>query len=125
MPRYSPSFPLWLAIGVLYYAICFVVLRHLFSSRPFTLPLLSALALLVIVLLFNAFWNVLFFRWRDLRASFLAFIPYSLVVAALAALLLWIYPLGAALFFCYGIYLLYVARWSYRLCRLNGPNPMR
>lgn len=59
------------------------------------------------------------FRWRDLRSSFLAFIPYAVVVAALVGLLLYTYPFGAALFMCYCIYLLYAMWWAYRLCLLN------
>ncbi len=119
MPAYSPPFWLWLVIGAFYYTICFVVLRQLLGSRPFTPALLSALCLLVTVLLANAFWNVLFFRWRDLRASYVSFIPYALVVAALVGLLLRLYPFGAALFTGYCLYLLYAAWWGRRLWRLN------
>src|SRR5437868_4547980 len=85
MPQYSPPFALWLGIGVVYYAICFVVLRHLLANAPFTRLPLIALALVVIILLVNALWSVLFFRWRDLRASFVAFIPYAVLVTALVA----------------------------------------
>ena len=60
MPPYSPPFALWLVIGLAYYAICFIVLRHLLTGG-FTI----SLGLLVLILLANAFWNVLFFRWRD------------------------------------------------------------
>src|SRR5258707_282609 len=70
MPPYSPSFFVWLAIGAVYYAMSFLVLRHLLATTAFTPTVLIALALLVIILLLNALWNVLFFRWRDLRASF-------------------------------------------------------
>ena len=31
MPPYSPPFALWLVIGFLFYAMCFVILRHVFS----------------------------------------------------------------------------------------------
>lgn len=119
MPPYSPPFPLWLAIGGIYYLLCFVVLRHLLASRPLTLPLILALTLLGLILLANALWNVLFFRQRDLRASSLAFIPYALLVGILVALLIRIYPVGAALFGGYGLYLCYAAWWGYRLWRLN------
>lgn len=33
MPAYSPPFSVWLAIGLAYYIICFVVLRHLLAAR--------------------------------------------------------------------------------------------
>jgi hypothetical protein len=31
MPPYSPPFALWLVIGFLFYAMCFVILRHVLS----------------------------------------------------------------------------------------------
>jgi tryptophan-rich sensory protein len=65
---------------------------------------------------------VLFFRWRDLRASFIAFVPYAVLVAALVILLARTYPLGAILLSCYCIYLIYAARWGYHLWRLNTPS---
>jgi len=75
--------------------------------------------LLLVILLSNALWSVLFFRRRDLRASFIAFVPYSVVVTALVVSLSRIFPLGAALFVCYWIYLLYATWWGYRLWLLN------
>lgn len=32
MPRYSPPFVLWVVIGVLFYAMCFVILRHILTT---------------------------------------------------------------------------------------------
>ena len=119
MPPYSPPFSAWILIGLIYYAICFVVLRHLLAASPFTVTMRAALALLVVVLVANAFWSVLFFRRRDLRASFIAFIPYTFVVAALVLALSRIFPFGAALFMGYCIYLLYAAWWAYRVWLLN------
>jgi len=121
MPRYSPPFLLWVVIGVAYYVVCFVVLRHLFACDSFAPLLLISIALLIVVLLGNALWSVLFFRWRDLRWSFLVFVPYAVVVAALVALLLSTYPFGAILFMCYCLYLFYATWWGYRLWLLN-PN---
>jgi translocator protein len=120
MPAYSPPFPLWLVIGVAYYAICFIVLRHLLASL-FTPSVVGALALLGLVLLGNALWSVLFFRWRDLHASFIAFIPYAFLIAALVAVLASIYPVGAMLFLCYCVYLAYATWWGYQVWLLNTP----
>ena len=41
--------------------MCFIVLRHLLASRPFTPVLLMAIALVIIILLGNALWSILFF----------------------------------------------------------------
>jgi tryptophan-rich sensory protein len=46
-----------------------------------------ALVLMIVLLLANALWSVLFFRWRDLRASFISFVPYAVLVAVLVVLL--------------------------------------
>ena len=83
-----------------------------------------ALVLTVVLLLANAFWSVLFFRWRDLRASFIAFVPYALLVAALVILLARTDPLGAILLSFYCIYLIYATRWGYHLWRLNTANAL-
>jgi tryptophan-rich sensory protein len=119
MPPYSPSFAVWILIGVAYYAICFIVLRHLLVANSRTLTQFLTLAMLILVLLANAFWSVLFFRRRDLRASFIAFVPYTVLVGGLVVLLAHSYPFGAALFMCYCVYLLYATWWGYRLWLLN------
>src|SRR5882724_12147888 len=122
MPPYSPPFALWLVIGFLFYAMCFVILRHMLTTGLVSHSQVFALVLTLVLLLANALWSVLFFRWRDLRASFIAFVPYAVLVAALIILLARTYPLGAILlsFFC--IYLIYATRRGYHLCRLNTPN---
>jgi tryptophan-rich sensory protein len=125
MPPYSPPFALWLAIGAVYYAMCFIVLRHLLASRPFTPVLLVGLVLVITILLVNASWSILFFRCRDLRASFITFIPYGVVVMVLATLLIRLYPFGALLFGGYLIYLVYATWWANQLWRLNPPNPTK
>jgi tryptophan-rich sensory protein len=119
MPPYSPPFALWLAIGFLFYAMCFVILRHVLSTGLVSSSQVFALVLTVVLLLANAFWSVLFFRWRDLRASFIAFVPYAVLVAALVILLARTDPLGAILLSFYCIYLIYATRWGYHLWRLN------
>lgn len=105
---------MWVVIGIAYYVICFIVLKQLLTAGS-KVPLV----LLVLVLLANAFWSVIFFRWRNLRASFGAFIPYAALVAALIVSLLRSYPFGAVLFMGYSAYLLYAMWWSYRLWQLN------
>jgi len=122
MPAYSPPFAVWLVIGFLFYVMCFVILRHVLSTGLVSLPQVLALVLTVVLLLANAFWSVLFFRWRDLRASFIAFVPYTVLVAALVILLANTYSLGAILLSFYCIYLIYSTRWGYHLWRLNSPN---
>jgi len=122
MPAYSPPFALWIVIGVLFYVMCFVILRHVLSTGLVSPSEVVVLVLTVVLLLANALWSVLFFRWCDLRASFIAFVPYAALVAALVILLAETYPLGAILLSFYCIYLIYATRWGYHLWRLNTPN---
>ena len=122
MPHYSPPFELWLVIGFLFYAMCFVILRHVLSVALVSPSQVFALVLTLVLLLANAFWSMLFFRWRNLRASFVAFVPYAILVAALLIVLAETYPLGAILLSFYCIYLIYATRWGYHLWRLNTPN---
>jgi tryptophan-rich sensory protein len=122
MPPHSPPFGLWLVIGFLFYAMCFVILRHLLSTGLVSPSQVIALVVTIVLLFANAFWSVLFFRWRDLRASFIAFVPYAVLVAALITLLARTYRFGAILLSFYSIYLIYATRWAYQLWRLNTPN---
>ncbi len=77
MPPYSPPFALWLIIGFLFYSMSLVILRHVLRTGLVSPSQLLALVLTVAVLLANAFWSLLFFRWRNLRASFIALLPYA------------------------------------------------
>ena len=120
MPPYSPPFALWLVIGFFFYAMCLVILRHVLSIGLVSPSQVLALVLTIMLLLANALWSVLFFRWRDLRVSFIAFVPYAVLVAVLVILLTRTYPLGAILLSFYCIYLIYATRWGYHLWRLNN-----
>src|SRR5262245_17930351 len=75
MPRFAPSLWVWTLIGLGQYTIFFLVLRSVLAGQsPYSRP---ALVLAVTLLLFNATWNAFFFRLRDLKISFLLFIPYD------------------------------------------------
>lgn len=120
LPPYSPPFALWIAIGIAYYGISFVVLRRLLARPSFPPTVVAAITLLLLILLVNAIWNVFFFRWRNLRASFVIFIPYGLLVVSLGACLFRTDRFGAALFLGYCLYLIYATWWAYRLWLLNN-----
>jgi hypothetical protein len=62
-------------IGFVYYVICFMLLFRLLASRLPTGSHVIALALLLAFMLVNAAWGWVFFRRKDLRVSFLAFVP--------------------------------------------------
>jgi tryptophan-rich sensory protein len=121
LPSYSPAFGIWILIGVLYYVMCFIILRHLLSAADFSGIYRWALVLVIAMLGGNAAWNALFFRLGALRLSCLAFLPYGIIVVALTVLMIPIYAFGGVLLSAYCAYLVYAASWSYRLWQLNGP----
>jgi tryptophan-rich sensory protein len=78
-----------------------------------------ALGLLVALMVGNAAWGVLFFRRKNLRASFLAFVPYGAVVVTLALVLARWDRVSALVLAPYLVYLFYAVWWSYRVWVLN------
>jgi len=121
LPSYSPAFGIWILIGLLYYVMCFVILRHLLSAPDFSRLYRWALVLVIAMLSGNAVWNALFFRLGALRLSSLAFFPYGMLVVALTVLMIPIYAFGGVLLSAYCGYLVFAACWSYRLWQLNDP----
>jgi tryptophan-rich sensory protein len=118
LPRYSPPLALWVAVGILYYAVCFIVAYRLLRGsldpvRSFPLALLLAL------MLANALWNYLFFRCKTLAASATAFLPYGLLALVLFISLLGVDRVASWAFLLYLIYLPYAAWWLFALRRAN------
>ena len=118
LPRWAPPLPLWIAIGVAYYVICFMVLRRALNLPP-SGSRTVALILLLSVMLINTYWNVLFFRRRDLRLSFVAGAWYSLLTVALWVLL-WRTDMSAMLWLTpYIVYLPYANAFGYAVWQMN------
>jgi len=119
MPSYSPPLAVWAVIGVAYYVICFTVLYRLLAIAPAGALRAASIALLLIIMAINAFWNWVFFRKMNLWASWIAFFPYNVLAAALLLCVLPIDRISAFVFAPYLAYLLYANVWMYRLWRLN------
>lgn len=122
-PRGSPPFPVWVAIGILYYLVCGTAIFRLAGFPAATVAWRTAVALLAAVMLANAGWNYVFFRRHDLRGAFLYLIPYSLLVIALALALRAVDRAATGILVPYLLYLPYAAAWTYRLSRLNPTRP--
>ena len=118
-PPFSPPFPVWVAIGVLYYAVCFSVAYRLATEQPLGASRTVALALLVALVLANAFWNYAFFRKRDLRLTWHVSVGYALLAVALAASLSVVDSLTALCFLPYVLYLPYATWWTRSILVLN------
>jgi len=119
-PSYSIPFERWIAIGAIYYAICFIILIRLLLLQP-PRPVL-AFALLASVMILNALWNLFFFRARDLQQAFFLGIAYSAIAVALLIVLFKREAVAAICLAPYVAYLLYANVWGYRVWQLNcGP----
>lgn len=123
LPRGSPSFGAWIAIGVAYYAICGILLYRLLAHGPATFQGAPALALLILLMAANAFWNYLFFRRRNLRAGYLAFFPYTLIALTLFSVLFFADRVGAWIFLPYLGYLVYALWWCRGVWQSNPAAP--
>ena len=118
LPRWAPPLGVWIAIGVAYYVVCFMVLRRVLAL-PESSSRTAALALLLSILTINAYWNALFFRRRDLRTSFLTSAGYS-VLAVLLWVLLWRIDVTAMLWLTlYIVYLPYANAFGYAVWQAN------
>lgn len=117
-PPLSPPFAVWVGIGVLYYLVCFIVLSRLINF--WDSPLWGVtLALMLILLIGNAAWNLVFFRLKNVRASTVVMLAYLAIALLVATLLTRIDRVSSWVFLPYLIYLLYAAWWSLSVWRLN------
>lgn len=117
-PRFVPPLWGWVLIGVLYYAICFVVLYRLFSAGSSRVRIL-AVALTFAVMLINALWNWFFFRSRNLAHTVIVSAIYTAVALLLFASLIRVDIVAAAVLAPYIVYLGYANFWGHALWKLN------
>ena len=122
-PSYSPPFWAWYLIGAVYYGVVFTCAFRILE-RPATLPFRNiAFTLLLLIVVLNAVWNLLFFRANNLAAAFVLSICYSVVVFACWYCLTQVDAVAAAAIGFYGVYLVCANIWGYRVWRLNRTAP--
>jgi tryptophan-rich sensory protein len=109
-------------IGGLFYLVCFTVSYRLFRLPPSGLRN-AGIALLVCMMIMNGLWNYLFFRTRSLFLSFVAYLPYCLVAAALLVVTIRLDGVAGLTLLPYILYLGYAAAWGYALWRMNRTGP--
>jgi tryptophan-rich sensory protein len=71
-PRYAAPLWVWYIIGALYYAIFFFVIFHLLRLENNSILKTATLVLIFLMMVANALWNYVFFRARNLFASFVS-----------------------------------------------------
>ena len=122
-PAWAAPFPVWIAIGALYYLVCGIVAYRLLRLGLAQPGVGVALALLILVLLTNAVWNVAFFRAQDLRLSVQISMGYALLVVALAGALFRVDRAAGWVWVPYLIYLVYGTYWVVVVQRMNADTP--
>lgn len=122
-PRYSPSLWLWSIIGGVYYIIFWFLLFRLFRLQTDSFLKVIALALIIFMMIVNAFTNYIIFRARNLYLSFIVGSAFPLMDIALFACLLRLDELAALLMIPYLLYRIYAVWWGYRLWKANEMKP--
>jgi tryptophan-rich sensory protein len=119
LPKGAPPLWAWAIIGGAYYVFFFFLLRSILA-RPST-PFWTSVTLILTaaLLIANATWNWVFFRKKDLRLSFVCFVPYLLLALTLAGVLRHIRNPLSGWYSLYPGYLSYATWWGYRIWRLN------
>jgi tryptophan-rich sensory protein len=119
-PRWALPLWIWYVFGGLYYVGCFLALRLLLESGLSSGAKKLCLGGLVLLMTVNAAWNLVFFRLRNLRLSFLLTIPYGLLAVAVLSCL-W-HDRGAAFdfFLIYCLYQAYAVAWTHCIWRMNA-----
>jgi tryptophan-rich sensory protein len=120
LPKPSPPLWMWPVIGGAYYVLYFFLIRSLLSQPATTWRAAAALLLTSFMLAANAGWNWIFFRKKDLRLSFVYFIPYWLAALALETILTKLGDRLSGWYALYLAYLLYASWWGYQVWRINS-----
>ena len=118
-PPYSAPLWVWSIIGAGYYAIFgFVLFRLLNGALPSTL-VVGTLILIVAMMLGNALTNLVIFRARDLRLSYLIGGAFAGLDVLLAGCVVQLDVVAAAALAPYLAYRVYAIWWGRALLRLN------
>ncbi len=118
-PRYSPSFRTWIAIGAIYYLICFAIWFRMLQLPASSLRT-TAMMLAATLMFANALWNLFFFRTRNLWHAFVFGVFYSGSGIVLFGALALFDSVAMSCFAPYLAYLIFANNWGYRVWKLNS-----
>ena len=120
-PPYSAPLWIWYIIGAAYYAIFFFVIFHLLRLENDSLLKTATIALVLFMMVANALWNYLFFRAKNLFASFISGGLAPILDITLFICLIKLDKTAAWALVPYLIYRLYAVWWGYGLWKMNRP----
>jgi translocator protein len=124
-PRLAPPLWIWYIVGAVYYVICFFLAYRILRHEGEGSIKYLALSLLLVFMSINAFWNFIFFRFRNMFYAFLIGLPYVPVAIGLF-ISLWQFDTTAAFVFLPYLFYLNYATWlGYQNWQLNKDNDFR
>ena len=118
-PSYAPPVWVWYIIGVVYYVVCFFLAYRILRHEGGESAKYIALAFLLVFMSINAFWNFIFFRFRNMFSAFLVGLPYIPVAIGLFVSLRQFDRVAAFVFLPYLFYLVYATWLGYQNWQLN------
>ena len=119
LPRFSPPMWVWYIIGVAYYAMCFFLAYRILRYEADDSIKYIALALLLVYMGINAYWNFVFFRFHNMFYAFLVGLPYVPVAIGLFVSLWQFDETAAFVFLPYLFYLIYATWLGYQNWQRN------
>lgn len=120
-PHWALPFWSWYIVGLFFYGACLVSMYMMLANDP-SLPLRwRAIKFLVLIMVLNPVWNVIFFRLHSPAVSFWFFPPFAILVLLTVYTLYLVNAHAAFPFLPYLCYLPYGFAWSYSVWRLNSP----
>jgi tryptophan-rich sensory protein len=118
-PRFSAPLWVWSIIGALYYVIFGFVVFRLLSTAPRSALTSAAFALIMVMMFGNAIANLVIFRARNLRLSYVIGWVFALLDVLLFGLVVWFDSVAARALVPYLVYRIYAVWWGRALMKLN------
>lgn len=117
-PRYSAPLWVWSIIGGLYYVVFWFVLYRLFQLTPSPVKYFAVL-LITVMMIFNGLTNLIIFRAKNLRLSFIVGALFPILDLTLLSCLIRLDKVAAWALAPYLVYRVYGVWWGYGLWQLN------
>jgi len=120
-PSYSAPLWVWYIIGGVYYLIFFFIIYRILRLNTDSALKPAVLGLILFMMVVNGLWNYVFFRARNLFASFISGSLAPILDLALFICLIKLDKIAAWSLIPYLLYRVYAVRWGYGLWKHNRP----
>jgi tryptophan-rich sensory protein len=122
-PAYSAPLWVWSIIGAVYYAVFGFVVFRLLGAAPPTALTRATLTLIVAMMIGNALSNLVIFRARNLRLSYVIGCVFAGLDAVLLICVSQLDSVAASALVPYLVYRVYAVWWGRALMKFN-PQPL-